>query len=201
MKELTPRQQEVFNFIKSYLIKHKYPPSVRDIAGYFKISVKASHDHIKALEKKGYIRCDGNRSRAIEIIMEDDTRDSSSQHIPLLGNVAAGKPLFSEENFDGTVEVPYAYLGSGNYFALRVQGDSMIDAGIHDGDIAVIRQQNIAENGEIVVAMLNDAVTLKKLYVEKTRIRLQPANKAYSTIYSRKAHILGKMALLLRTYG
>lgn len=202
MKGLTDRQKSVLNFIKSYIIKQKYPPTVREIADHFNISVKGSHDHLKALQRKQYIRCNGNRSRAIEIIGKNkQPNDSRILQVPVLGNVAAGKPLFSEENYDGSVEIPRVYVGSGDFFALNVQGDSMVDAGIHDGDIAIIRQQNTADNGEIVVAMVNDAFTLKRFFKEKNRIKLQPENSAFSAIYPKKVRILGKMAYLIRNYG
>jgi len=202
MHGLTARQNEILNFIKEYIKEHKYPPAVRDIAEHFGISSKASYDHLRALKRKQYIRSNSSRSRTIEILDRGDTKhESKALQIPILGNVAAGIPLFSEENYDGTVEVASTYVGSGDFFALHVKGDSMINAGILEGDIAVIRHQSVAENGEIVVAMVDDAYTIKRLYIEKNRIRLQPANSAYTAKYAKNVVILGKLVYLIRNYG
>ncbi|MBN1699232.1 MAG: transcriptional repressor LexA [Spirochaetales bacterium] len=201
MKGLTHRQKEVFDYINEYIKTRKYPPTVREVANHFDISVKGSHDHIKALEKKNYIRCNFNRSRAIEVLkMNDNAKKSPTAKVPLLGNVAAGKPLFAEENLEGTVEVPNAFVGNGTFFALNIKGDSMKDAGILDGDIAIIRHQNTAENGEIIVAMLDDSVTLKRVYQERYRVKLQSENPAYPPIYANNANILGKLACIIRKY-
>jgi len=202
MKGLTIRQREVFNFIKEFISSSKYPPTVREVAEFFKISVKGSYDHIKALEKKKYIKCNLKRSRAIEILKEKKDYDSKTEmtSIPLLGNVAAGKPLFAEENFNGAFELPVHYIGHGKYFALQVNGDSMKDAGILNGDIAVIQHQNVAETGEIIVAMLDEAVTLKRLCIEKNRIKLKAENKAYPPIFTRDVRILGKLSCIIRKY-
>jgi repressor LexA len=201
MKGLTHRQKEVFDFINEYIKTQKYPPTVREVAKHFNISVKGSYDHIKALEKKRYIKCNFNRSRAIEVLKTDENvKTSLLSKIPLLGNVAAGRPLFAEENLDGTVEVPNAIVENGTYFALHVKGDSMKDAGILDGDVAIIRLQNAAENGEIIVAMLDDSVTLKRIYKDKYRTKLQSENQAYPPIYAFDVKILGKLACIIRKY-
>lgn len=200
MKGLTKRQKEVLEFIGFFIRTHKYPPTIREIAQNFRISVKGGYDHIKALQKKEYIRCDFKRSRTIEILKDEDEKNPEMMKIPILGNVAAGKPLFAEENFDGKVELPEYYIGKGKHFALHIRGDSMKDAGILDGDIAIIQHQNVAENGEIVVAMLDDAVTLKRFCIEKNRIRLQSENKAYPPIFAMDVKILGKLSCLIRRY-
>ncbi|MFW5768903.1 MAG: transcriptional repressor LexA, partial [Spirochaetota bacterium] len=146
MKKLTDRQEQVLHFIAAFLGQHHYPPTIREIAKNFEISVKGAYDHVKALEKKEKIICNMNRSRAIEIVGQSDGRgEEEFVSIPVLGNVAAGTPLFAEENLDGTIKLPVTMLKSGPHFALRVKGDSMQDAGIMSGDIAVFRQQNIAD--------------------------------------------------------
>ncbi len=200
MKATTKRQEEVLDFIKSYLLSNKFPPTIREIANNFDISVKGAYDHIKALEKKGLIHCNQNRSRAIEIL-EEDSEDHAILRIPLLGRVAAGLPIMAEENFDGNILLPLTFLGAGSHFALRVHGDSMQGAGIMDGDLAVIRAQASAENGEIVVAMTeDDAVTLKRFFKERNRVKLQPENPAYNAIFTQNVRILGKLVNLIRRY-
>lgn len=203
MKALTRRQSEVFEFIKAYIETHKYPPTIREVSEHFKISIKGGYDHIKAIEKKKYIRCNLNKSRAIEILQDKEGKEKgiTSKKIPVLGTVVAGKPFFTEENFEGEVDIPPSFVGSGSYFALTVRGDSMVGAGILEGDMAIINHQNYAENGEIVVAMVDDAVTLKRLYKEKNRIKLKAENSAYPPIYSQNVKILGKLSCLLRNYA
>lgn len=200
MKAATRRQTEVLNFLKSYLRGHKYPPTIREVAGHFGISVKGAYDHVKALEKKGLIACNNNRSRAIEILEDSESAATEQVHIPLLGHVAAGQPLFAEENNEGSLAMPVSMVGRGQVFALRIEGESMIDAGIFDGDIAIFNRQNQAENGQIVVAMVDEAVTLKRFYQEKNRVRLQAENPAYPPIYTADARILGRLVTIIRSY-
>lgn len=200
MKILTEKQKEVLGFIKDYIASKKYPPTIREVADQFRISVKGGYDHIKALEKKKYIRCSTNRSRAIEVLFEPGEEINSVTKIPVLGAVAAGKPLFATENFDGIVKVPGQFLRKGRHFALNVKGDSMQDAGIIDGDIAIIHHRNNAENGDIVVALIEEAVTLKRFFREKNRIMLKSENQSYPPIYSQDIKILGKLACIIRRY-
>ena len=199
MKGLTNRQREVLEFIKFFIKTNKYPPTIREVAEHFTISVKAGYDHIKALEKKNYIKCNINRSRTIEVI-ENSDEDMEITHVPILGDVAAGRPLFAEENFDGEVSVPHQHIGNGEHFALNIQGDSMQDVGIINGDIVVINCQEYADNGDIVVALIDEAVTLKRFYREKNRIMLKAENRSYPPIYSQDVKILGKLAYLIRKY-
>jgi repressor LexA len=200
MRGLTKRQKEVLAFLQEYIKKHKYPPTFREIAKTFSISVKGAYDHVKALEKKGKIRCDMNRSRAIEIVDEEKKEEETLANVPLLGNVAAGVPLFAEENLDGYMQLPSSLLKRGDHFALHVRGDSMQDAGIIDGDVAVFHQQNVANNGDIVVAMMNEAVTLKRFYKEKNRVKLKAENPVYPPIYTQDVQILGKLVYVGRQY-
>jgi len=200
MKAPTKRQTEVLNFLKSFLSGHKYPPTIREIAAHFGISVKGAYDHVKALEKKGLIACDNHRSRAIEIIESSSDSGGNQILVPLLGHVAAGMPLFAEENFEGNLSLPAAMVGNGEVFALRVEGESMIGAGIMDGDVAVFSQQSQVENGQIVVAMVDEAVTLKRFYKEKNRVRLQAENPAYPPLYTADVRILGRLVTIIRSY-
>jgi repressor LexA len=199
MKEPTERQQEVLAFIAEYLRVHAYPPTIRELADHFDISVKGAHDHVTALKRKGCLRQGDKKSRTMELI----NRESDFADIPVLGTVAAGRPILSEENRDGFIHLPKTLLKKNSeYFALRVRGDSMEGAGIMDGDTAIIEQQNSVRNGEIAVIMLDDAVTLKTFYQETFRIRLQPENPKHSPIYCTKdVRILGRLAHIIRSYN
>ena len=199
MKAITKRQSEVLTYIKTFIDEHHFPPTIREISEYFSISVKGAYDHVKALERKGYIRLDNNRSRTIEVLDGSRPNDRLVE-VPILGNVAAGVPLLAEENREGAVRLPADQVGSGEHFALHVAGDSMKNAGIMDGDVAVFRQQPVANNGDIVVAMVDEAVTLKRFFREKNRVRLQAENEAYPPIFTQNVKILGKLAHLIRNY-
>ena len=199
MKGLTVRQREVLEFIDRFVQRHKYPPTVRELAGHFAISLRGAYDHLKALSKKGFIRWSEGRSRAIEVL--DDGRPEPPRElvrVPLLGTVAAGAPVLAEEHFEGTVGVAAELLGAGEHFALRVRGDSMQGAGILDGDIAILRRQQHADDGDIVGVMIDQEVTLKRFFLESNRARLQPENRAYQTIFTRNLRILGKLRAVQR---
>ncbi len=200
MKTLTARQKQILEFLKSYIEQHHYSPSMREISERFSISVRGVYDHIKALERKKYVKIDSNHYRSLVLVDQGPYRTEQIVRIPLLGSVAAGKPLFSEENWERYIAVPAELIGRGSHFALRVQGDSMIGAGIFNGDLAIVRQQPDAENGEIVVAMVEDAVTLKRLFKEKNRIKLQSENPAYPPIFTQNLRVLGKLVHLIRSY-
>ena len=202
MKRLTARQNEVLQFICRFLRDNGFPPTVREIAAAFGISIRGSYDHIKALQKKGSIEAGHGRSRGIRVLRGGDPPTPAVRQVPMLGTVAAGQPLFAEENLDGTLAVPADMLSGGDqYFALRVRGDSMSGAGILNGDMAVIRAQPSAADGEIVVAMVDDAVTLKRLFVERNRVQLRAENPEFPPIYTQDVRILGKLACVLRTYS
>jgi repressor LexA len=202
MKELTERQREVLIFITEYINTHAYPPTMREIGDYFSISVKGAYDHVEALRKKGVLRLKDKRSRTIEIIKYDrETGTNTIIDIPLVGTVAAGKPILAEENWEGTVPVHQSLLKKNTfYFALRVRGDSMTGAGIMEGDIAVIEKRETAENRDIVVAVVDEAATLKRFFKESNRIRLEPENPRYRPIYTQDARVLGRLAHLIRSY-
>lgn len=205
MEPLTPRQQMIFDFIKEEVRKKGYPPSVREIGeGIGLRSSSTVHAHLAKLEAKGYIRRDPTKPRAIEILLPDLPSPPHFQPaqlvgIPILGRVAAGAPILAEENIEGYVSLPQDMVRQGaSQFCLKVKGDSMIEAGILDGDTVLVRQQNYAENGEIIVAMLEDEATVKRFYRLKDQIKLQPENPAYEPIYSRDAVILGKVVAVFR---
>ncbi|MFP3959018.1 MAG: transcriptional repressor LexA [Spirochaetaceae bacterium] len=201
MKEITRRQQEVLRFIAGYVGRHKYPPTIREISAGFDISVKGAYDHVKALERKGYIALNSNRSRTIEVIDSGgEATEEPVVTIPLLGRVAAGRPLFAEENHEGELRLPRELLGNKQCFALTITGDSMEGAGIYSGDIGVFALQSSAENGQIVVAMVDDAATLKRFYKEKNRVRLEAENPQYPSIYTQNVRVLGKLIHLIRSY-
>lgn len=203
MKELTARQQQVLHFIQDFTEENVYPPSVREIAEHFSISIKAVQDHIAALRRKGYLSQSAKRSRSLKVLKETrpEVQKSSFVEIPLIGTIAAGKPLFCDENYEDTLHFSQEFVKDGEkYFALHVRGTSMKDAGILDGDIAIIKQSNSASNGEIVVALIDESVTLKRFFKEATRIRLQPENPEFKPIYSQDVQILGVLANILRTY-
>ncbi len=200
MKAPTKRQTEVLDFISRFLGNHKYPPTIREIAGNFDISVKAAYDHVKALEKKNLIACNTHRSRAIEIISPCNELAEPGVEVPILGQVAAGSPLLAEENVLGSILLPSAMMHRGDMFALRVEGDSMIGVGIMEGDLGIFVQQNVAENGQIIVAAVEEGYTLKRFYREKNRIRLQPENPEYSPLFTADVRILGRLVHLIRSY-
>lgn len=202
MKELTQRQKDVLGFITKYINNHTYPPTIREIADYFSISIKAAHDHVAAMKKKEYLRTGDKRSRTIELThREENDASNNVVEIPFLGTVAAGRPILAEEYREDSIILPRSLLKKNrNYFALRVKGDSMEGAGIIDGDTAIIEKKETARNGEIVVAIIDDAVTLKRFYKEAARILLRPENPKYSPIYTRDVRILGSLACTIRSY-
>jgi len=201
MKELTVRQKEILSFIADYLKKHSYPPTIREIAEHYSISVKGAHDHITALRKKGFLRHADKRPRTMGLTHAMPENTPELAEIPILGSVAAGVPILAEENFDGNILMHRSMLKKNKkYFALKVKGDSMSGAGILEGDMAIIEKHHAVQNGDIAVAVIDEAVTLKRFFKESTRIRLQPENPAYSPIYSSDVKILGRLFTIIRSY-
>jgi repressor LexA len=201
MKELTPRQREVLTFITRFINDHTYPPTIREIGKHFSVSVKGAYDHVTALKRKGYIRGD-KRSRTMGLVKPVSVENEVFVQVPILGNVAAGLPIQEEENWDGVLPVHRSLLKrEGEFFAVRVRGDSMEGAGIMDGDLAVIQKQDIIKNGEIAVVMVDEAMTLKYFFKESSRVRLQPANPKYKTIYSQNVRVLGRVIHISRSYS
>jgi repressor LexA len=198
-KNLTLRQKEIINFIDSYFKKNNFPPTLKEIGENFKITLKGSFDHIKALHKKGFITYTPKKSRSIGLV-KSGIEENDLIEIPLLGTVQAGLPILAYENFETMIKVPANMFGKNEMFALRVRGDSMIDECIKEGDIAIIKSSPIFENGEIIVVDTGNGVTIKKGYKDKDTLRLEAANKNYSTILTKKANILGKLIGILRNY-
>ena len=205
MKGLTIRQKEVLEFIRSFISENRFPPTIREIAGFFGVSPKSAHDHVRAMEKKGFLGFSKHHSRTIEVFAEAGVREEGQRRIPVVGTVAAGNPIFADENLEGYLYVSEKLLKNGEYFALRVKGESMTEAGIFDGDMAIISRDNHAHDGDIVVALLNDEnATLKRLYTEKNRVRLEAENPAFRPriryVQKRDVLILGRLAHVMRSY-
>jgi len=199
-KDLTEKQQLILNFIKEMINDSGFPPTVREIGDRFGITVKGAYDHIKAIEKKGYIKTEQNKSRAMIIVGDESASKRSGINIPLLGRIAAGSPILAAENIEDYLSFPKDMFKAGEYFALKVKGDSMIGCGIFDGDIAVIKKQNNANNGDIVAALIDDEATLKEFQKTSDSIKLLPKNAGYKPIVSRDVTIMGKLAAVFRTY-
>lgn len=198
-KNLTLRQQQILDFIVVEVKSKGYPPSVREIGAAVGLSSSSTvHSHLLALEKKGLIKRDPSKPRALLLIDRKAEPDDNSVAVPLLGQVAAGQPILATENIVDNI-CWSKNLSSIPSFALSVKGDSMIDDGILDGDVVMVRQQSTAENGDTVVALIEDEATVKRFYLEPDRIRLEPANSGYSPIYTTEASILGKVVGLLRS--
>ena len=205
---LTNRQQQVLDFIRDEIVDKGYPPSVREIGEALGLSSSSTvHSHLASLEAKGFLRRDPSKPRALELLgeaanttVEAVTFDERKvTMLPLVGRVAAGAPILAEQNVEDTVPLPTDIVGDSTSFLLRVQGDSMIEAGILDGDHVAVRQQSTAVNGDIVVAMVDDEATVKRFFKEADRIRLQPENASMEPIYARDVAILGKVVALFRT--
>ena len=201
MKELTERQQQILQFISDYTEENSFPPTVRETAEHFSVSLKAIQDHFTALTKKGYLLKDEKRSRSLKVLGNVTKKANKGYKIPVLGSVAAGKPIFCEEDYENTIYLSEPFVRPGNsYFALHVRGSSMINAGIVDGDLAIIKQQTPAEDGDIVVAIIDDSVTLKRFFREPTRVRLQAENPDFNPIYCQDVKVLGKLSHIIREY-
>jgi len=199
-KGLTKRQREILTYVMSNMQQRGYPPSVREIGTALGLTSSSTvHSHLTALEKKGFIHRDPSKPRAIEIL-----KDGASQppkrvvNVPVLGRIAAGQPLLAEENVEDVFPLPRDLIREDAAFILRVRGDSMIEAGILDGDYLVIRQQATANNGEIVAALMGEEATVKRFYRERDHIRLQPENRTMQPILTRDATILGRVVALIR---
>jgi repressor LexA len=202
MADLKPKEQRVLDFIRESIALNGYAPSVRDVCAALNIkSTSTVHLYLRKLEQKGYIdRCDG-KSRAIRIDDNNYGRAENTYKVPILGQVAAGIPILTIENFDGYLD--YTTLKKyekDSLFALKIAGTSMIDAGILDGDYVVVEQRPYADNGDIVVAMVDDSATVKRFFKEKGRYRLQPENSEMEPIIVDEVSILGKVVASLRYY-
>lgn len=200
--KITAKQQEILDYIKSEILKKGYPPTVREICETVHLkSTSSVHSHLETLEKNGYIRRDPTKPRAIEIC-DDNFQMVRTEMVslPVIGNVAAGQPIFAEENIQEYFPVPADMVPKGNSFILNVRGDSMINAGILNGDRVFVNQCNTANNGDIVVALIDDSATVKRFYKEAGHIRLQPENDAMEPIIVDQCDILGKVFGIYRIY-
>ena len=203
--DLTKRQQEIFDFIKSYSAKYGYPPTVRDIGKAVGLASSSTvHAHLANLEKLGLLRRDPTKPRAIEMLdraVEQVKSIVRPDGLPLVGQVAAGQPVLAEENIEEYVAVPQLAGGDEGEYVLRIRGDSMIDAGILPDDYVVVRPQETAEDGEIVVALVGEEATVKRFFRENDHIRLQPENATMEPIRSREVQVLGRVVGLFRSVG
>ena len=202
MTELSQKERLIFEYISDCLEKNGYAPTVRDICSALGIkSTSSVHDYLRRLETKGYIKKSSGKCRALSIESGAGMEPEKMKKIPILGRVAAGIPILAIENYDGYVDFPASMArGKSNLFALRVIGESMIEAGIFDGDIVIVESRRFAEDGDIIVAMIDNEATVKRFYRDNGRIRLQPANRTMQPIYSREVTVLGKVIADFRFY-
>lgn len=209
-EDLNNRQKQILEYIRTCINDNHLPPSVREIGDAIGLSSPSSvHVHLKTLEEKGYIVRHGSKSRSMSITDKGeeqkrelangvDAKDMTT--LPLVGRVAAGSPILAEQNVEEQIKLPISLVGDNNSFLLTVRGNSMIEAGIFDGDIVIVRETPSAHDGEIVVALIEDGATVKTFYQEKDCIRLQPENASYEPIYSRDAKVLGVVTGLFRSF-
>jgi repressor LexA len=205
--DLTKRQREIFEFIRKYSAKYGYPPTVRDIGKAVGLASSSTvHAHLSNLEKIGLLRRDPAKPRAIELLDRamggavDSVRHIvRPEGLPMVGSVAAGSPILAEENIEDYIPVPKLAGGEDGQYVLRVRGDSMKEAGIMEGDLVVVRPQDTARNGEIVVALLGEEATVKRFFRERDHVRLQPENDAMEPIRSKEVKVLGRVVGLMRS--
>lgn len=200
--KISAKQQEILDYIKSQILERGFPPAVRDICEAVHLkSTSSVHSHLETLEKNGYIRRDPTKPRAIEIL--DDSFQMlrrETANVPIVGRVAAGEPLLAEQNIEDYFPIPTEFLPNNQTFLLKVRGESMINAGILDGDCVLVEQRQTASNGEMVVALIEDGATVKTFYKEEGVIRLQPENDTMDPIIVRDVMILGKVIGVFRFF-
>lgn len=202
--KITVKQEEILEYIKSEILHRGFPPAVREICEAVHLkSTSSVHAHLESLEKNGYIRRDPTKPRAIEIL--DDHFNLTRRemvNVPIIGTVAAGQPILAEENIENYFPIPVEYMPNKQSFMLRVKGESMINAGILDGDCVMVERQNTADNGDMVVALLGDSATVKRFYREDGYIRLQPENDRMDPIIveDQELQILGKVFGVFRIF-
>lgn len=202
-RRITAKQEEILNYIKNEILERGFPPAVREICQAVNLkSTSSVHSHLESLEKNGYIRRDPTKPRAIEIL--DDSFNMVRRemvNVPVVGTVAAGQPILAQQNIDSYFPIPAEYMSNEQSFILRVKGESMINAGIMDGDCVLVKQQCTADNGEMVVALVDDSATVKTFYKEKGHIRLQPENDTMDPILVDDCQILGKVFGVFRFFS
>lgn len=211
-RKITKRQQQIYDFIRTYQLEKGYPPSVREMAAAVGLSSPSTvHAHLSALEDHGLIKRDKTKPRALEVFNEDGSSAKPAPEmsepigrgtvsLPLIGRVAAGMPILAEQNIEDTFTLPSEIATDSSSFVLEVHGDSMINVGIFNGDYIIVREQKSAMNGEIVVAMIDGEATVKTFYKEQGRVRLQPENDAMEPIFATNPTILGKVVALMRRF-
>lgn len=213
--KLGKRQLAIYDFIRTYTDEHGYPPSVREIGAAVGLASPSTvHMHLKVLEERGLIKRDSKKPRTIEVMQDrqspdadagqplasvSEDVDSNVIRLPLVGRVAAGVPILAEQNVEETLALPTSVVGDASSFVLRVRGESLVNAGIYDGDYIVVKEQRDAHDGEIVVALIDDSATVKTFYRERDRVRLQPENDTMSPIYVENPVILGRVTALIRS--
>ncbi len=203
MKTLSEKQQLVLDFLKKEVKEKGYPPSVREICDAVGLkSTSTAHGYLARLERAGYIRKDPSKPRAIEILNVDgSSSEPELVHIPIIGSITAGEPILAVENIEDTFPIPISYVkGNDNVFMLKVKGESMINAGIFDKDLILVKEQHDADNGDIVVALIEDFATVKRFFREDGHVRLQPENDAMSPIIVRDVTVVGKVIGLFRRF-
>lgn len=199
---ITAKQEEILNYIKNEILERGFPPAVREICQAVNLkSTSSVHSHLESLEKNGYIRRDPTKPRAIEIL--DDSFNMVRRemvNVPIVGTVAAGQPVLAQQNIDSYFPIPSEYMPNEQSFILRVKGESMINVGIMDGDCVLVKQQSAADNGDMVVALVEDSATVKTFYKENGHIRLQPENDTMAPIIVEDCQILGKVFGVFRFF-
>lgn len=210
-RKISKRQQQIYDFIRSYQKEKGYPPSVREMAAAVGLSSPSTvHAHLSALEDLGLIKRDATKPRALEVFNSDGSSCAGTEterpasrgtvSLPLVGRVAAGLPILAEQNIEDTFTLPTEIATDSSSFMLEVHGESMINVGIYNGDYIVVREQKSAMNGEIVVALIDGEATVKTFYKEQGRVRLQPENDTMEPIYAENPTILGKVVALMRRF-
>ena len=201
-RPISKKQEEILNYIKNEILERGFPPAVREICQAVGLkSTSSVHSHLESLERNGYIRRDPTKPRAIEILDESFNMIRREMvNVPIIGTVAAGQPILAEQNIEGYFPIPTEYMPNKQSFMLKVKGESMINAGIFDGDKVLVKQQATAENGDIVVALVDDSATVKTYYKENGHYRLQPENASMDPIIVDKCEILGKVFGVFRIF-
>ncbi|MFZ1321775.1 MAG: transcriptional repressor LexA [Ignavibacteria bacterium] len=206
MHKLTSKQKKILEFIEKFGSEYSYPPTLKEIGEKFNITIGTVQDHIKALQNKGWLERRKDIARGFKVVKSEEENNierlrSEMNIIPLYGSVAAGEPIFADDNVQGYVTMEKNVKGHKIHFALKVKGDSMIDSGIYDGDIVIVRKQDTAEDGEIVIALLEDEATVKTLRNKRIKAYLEASNSKYKSIINKPFKIIGKVIELRREYN
>lgn len=199
--EITEHQRRTLKAIRNFIVHQGFPPTIKELADILGITPPSTHDQVSQLVRKGYLKREPHKARGLTILREPESGVASLIPVPIVGTVAAGQPIFAEENVVGEVLVNEAIASRGRCFALEIEGDSMVDAGINDGDLVIVRQQPVAESGDIVVALLGEEATVKRLRIREERIELRPENPRHQAVGigpGDDLRILGKVIAVTR---